>query len=83
MWFFNRKVLLTKDNLLKRQWAGCGKCVFCGSNETIEHLFISCQLACQIWRLVHFTFNITPPTSVTNFFGNWLDVVDKITKASI
>ena len=48
MWFLSRKVLLTKDNLIKRQWIGCKKCVFCGSDEMIEHLFISCQLARQI-----------------------------------
>ena len=52
-------------------------------DESIEHLFISCQLARQIWRLIHFTFNITPPTNVTNLFGNWLSGVDKDTKANI
>ena len=56
---------------------------FCSSDETVDHLFVSCQLARQIWRLIHFTFNITPPTSVTNLFGNWLYGVGKDTKASI
>ena len=27
--------------------------------------FISCPLVRQIWRLIHFTFNITPPTSIS------------------
>ena len=72
MWFLHKKVLLTKDNLLRRKWIGCKKCVFCGADETNEHLFISCQLARQIWRLINFTFSITPPTSVNNLFGNWL-----------
>ena len=28
MWFLREKVLLTKDNLLKRNWNGCKKCCF-------------------------------------------------------
>ena len=30
MWFLSNKVLLKKDNLVKRNWTGCTKCVFCG-----------------------------------------------------
>ena len=40
MWFLHRKVLLTKDNLARRNWHGCSRCSFCGSPETVEHLFI-------------------------------------------
>ena len=76
-------MLLTKDNLAKRRWTGCKKCVFCDTEEYVEHLFISCQLAKNIWRLIHFTFNITPPTSISNLFGNWLNGTDKDTKARI
>jgi hypothetical protein len=28
MWFLNRKVLLTRDNLIRRQLKGCKKCCF-------------------------------------------------------
>jgi hypothetical protein len=28
MWFLHRKVLFNKDNLAKRNWVGCTKCVF-------------------------------------------------------
>jgi hypothetical protein len=45
MWFMSNKVLLTKDNLAKHHWNGCTKCVFCGEQETIQHLFIECPLA--------------------------------------
>ena len=70
--FLNRRVLLTKDNLVKRRWTGCKKCVFSDIDESIKHTFISCQLARQILRLIHFTLallhqlRITLPTSVTN-----------------
>ena len=76
-------MLLTKDNLLKRQWTGCSKCVFCGEQETVEHLFISCPLAKLLWRTVNFTSDITPPTNISNMFADWLDGIDKRSKAKI
>ena len=57
--------------------------MFCDSSESIDHLFISCQLACFVWRVIHFIFNISPPTNVTDLFGNWLNGVDKKTKSHI
>ena len=39
--------------------------------------FICCKLARFVWRVVHFTFNISHPTNVTNMFGNWLNEVPK------
>jgi hypothetical protein len=41
MWFLYNKVILTKDNLAKRRWTGCTKCVFCGfkgNNRPSIHL---------------------------------------------
>jgi hypothetical protein len=83
MWFLSRKVLLTKDNLAKRNWQGNTRCPFCGDSETIEHLFINCPFAKLVWRVVFCTYNIPPPSNVTNMFGNWLNGVDKKTKARI
>ena len=83
MWFANRKVTLTKDNLAKSNWNGCKQCVFCQEDETVEHLFINCPLAKNIWRLIHFTYSIAPPTNIANMFGNWLAGVDKKIKARI
>ena len=83
LWFLNRKELLTKDNLAKRRWTGCKKCVFCDADESAEHLFIKCTFARDIWRLVHFTFNVYPPTSIANLFGSWLNGIDRVTKARI
>ena len=83
MWFVNWKVILTKDNLIERHWNGCKKCAFCRSDENVEHLFISCSFVCNIWRLIHFIDNITPPTSIANMFSTWLTGVDKKTKSRI
>jgi hypothetical protein len=83
MWFLSHKVLLTKDNLAKRNWNGCQKCCFCDSMESVEHLFLSCPFAQIIWRMTYFSFNIPPPTNVNNMFGRWLNGVDKTNKNGI
>ena len=57
--------------------------MFCDSDESVDHLFIKCPFAKLIWRVVHFTFNISPPANVKNLFGNWLNSIDKKTKARI
>ena len=75
--------LLTKDNLVKRNWNGCQKCCFCDSAETVNHLYIACPFAKIVWRIVFCAFNILPPTNVTNMFGNWLNGVPKTDKDRI
>ena len=40
LWFLERGILLTKDNLAKKNWTGSQKYCGCNSNETIEHLFL-------------------------------------------
>ena len=39
LWYLRRGVVLTKDNLARRNWQGSQKCCFCHENETIQHLF--------------------------------------------
>jgi hypothetical protein len=39
MWFLHPKVILTKDNSIKRNWKDCSKYCFCDQDETINHLF--------------------------------------------
>jgi hypothetical protein len=38
-WSLHRGVILTKDNLVRRNWQGSRKCVFYHEDETIKHLF--------------------------------------------
>jgi hypothetical protein len=83
MWFLHKKVLLTKDNLTKRNWVGYKKFAFCDSEESIGHLFRKCNFAKLVWQVVYFTFNIPPPTNIKNIFRNWLNGIDKTTKARI
>jgi hypothetical protein len=77
MWFLHRKVILTKDNLLKHNWHGNPTCVFCDKAESIQHLFFDCPMAKIVWRLVHMTFGLPPPKSIANLFANWLSNLNK------
>jgi hypothetical protein len=70
MWFVQRKEILTKDNLLKRNWQGSSKCCFCDHDETVQHLFVKCPFAKIIWQLVYMAFDITPPLGISHMFGN-------------
>ena len=72
LWYLQKGVTLTKDNLAKRNWQGSVKCCFCNSLETIQHLFIDCHFARFIWNTVHITFGIHPPSSISDMFGSWL-----------
>ena len=37
LWFLQRGVILTKDNLASKNWKDNQKCICCNRNETIQH----------------------------------------------
>jgi hypothetical protein len=51
MWLMNQNAILTKDNMLKRNWQGDQHCKFCSEEENISHLFFDCTLAKYVWSL--------------------------------
>jgi hypothetical protein len=71
LWYLKRGVVLTKDNLSRRNWRGGKQCVFCAQVETIQHLFFDCHFAKFIWTVVHIAFNIEKPLSVLHLFNDW------------
>ena len=77
IWYLQKGVILTKDNLARRQWRGSIKCCFCSLDETIQHLFFDCQMARIIWRIVQASFNISPPVSIFHMFNGWLNGINK------
>ena len=76
MWFVHKQVILTKDNLVKRNWTGSTRCSFCDRDETIKHLLLDCPLAKVLWRMVQIAFNITPLNSISTLFGMWLIAIE-------
>jgi hypothetical protein len=72
LWYLSKGVTLTKDNLVRRNWAGNTKCVFYTFEETIQHLFFYYHYARFLWRAPQFTFGIQRPASINGLFTNWL-----------
>ena len=52
MWLLENNAVLTKDNLLKKNWLGSPTCYFCSSHESIDHLFFLCPIAKVLWGLI-------------------------------
>jgi hypothetical protein len=46
--------------------------LFCHNRETIQHLFVECDLAKFIWRVLYFTFGLELPSSINHMFGTWI-----------
>jgi hypothetical protein len=75
-WYLWKGVILTKDNVAKRNRKGSLKCCLCNVDETIQHLYFDCHVARNIWNLVFITFGIQSPT--TWFLAEWiLQVAEK------
>src|SRR6185437_2220010 len=70
LWFLQRGILLTKDNLAKKNWTESQKCCGCNSNETIEHLFPNCPYARIVWRIIFYSTSLTPPRSMCHMFNS-------------
>jgi exonuclease III len=83
LWFLQRGVILTKDNLAKKNWKGSQECLCCNMNETIQHLFLDCPLAKMIWRIIFYATNLNQPRSIDHMFGNWLNNYHKKIKPLI
>ena len=81
-WYL-RKGILTKDNLVKRNWQGSKKCVSCAHDETIKHLFFTCKVARSIWSAIQMASNLYQPTSIANIFDNWLNGIDNKLKTIV
>src|SRR4051812_28800428 len=71
-WYLRKGVILTKDNLIKRNWHGSTQCVFCHQDETIRHLLFHCKFARSIWSFIQIASGLSPPRSVINVFSHWL-----------
>lgn len=64
-------VILTKDNLARRNWSGNKSCVFCCRDETTRHLFFDCAYAKFLWRAVYLVLGLRPPTNILDLFHRW------------
>jgi hypothetical protein len=49
MWFVMQMSILTKEDMIKRNWGGGPRCYFCNEPETVDHLLFPCHVAKVIW----------------------------------
>jgi len=82
-WYIKKGVVLTKDNLARRNWKGSKKYVFCAHDESIQRLFFDCHYAKFLWCAIHFTFGINVPASINHMCLGWLSGVDARHKSKI
>ncbi|KAK1322200.1 hypothetical protein QJS10_CPA03g01391 [Acorus calamus] len=60
-WLLFQEKILTKIARAKWSHQEDTLCSLCGSaEETVEHLFVTCRLACQVWRLLKEATGFTP-----------------------
>ncbi|KAG7594156.1 Reverse transcriptase zinc-binding domain [Arabidopsis thaliana x Arabidopsis arenosa] len=52
LWKALRNVLPVGENLKSRHINPLANCPFCGKEETVAHLFFSCEVASQVWQLL-------------------------------
>jgi hypothetical protein len=68
-----QEVVLTKDNLARRNWGGSTQCSFSLRDDPIQHMFFYCLYARLLWGLVQITFSISPPQNIQHLFTGWIN----------
>jgi hypothetical protein len=71
LWLLYKEAILTKDNLVKRNWHGNMLCYFCNNLEIIQHLFFNCALAKFLSRVIQMTFGLSAPQNIKHVHGEW------------
>jgi hypothetical protein len=73
LWLLLKKSILTRDVLLRRGGKCTTNCLFCGQNESIDHLFFACPLARYIWNVVSCATGFNCQfASASHCFNVWL-----------
>ena len=73
-WLLAHRKVLTGENLTKRGIVGPHRCpLCCNEEETIDHLFIDCTYATQVWNLLLEALEATPPhhQKIQQVFVTW------------
>jgi hypothetical protein len=81
-WCLQRGVILSKYNLVKRNWHRSTKCVCCHNQETIKHLFPIVNYL-DILSIIQLAYSLYLTCSVAKIFGNWLYCVDHMLRFHI
>ena len=83
LWYLRKGVILTKDNLAKRNWQGSKSCCFCHKDETIKHLFFDCRFARTVWAIFHCASGLSSPNNAFHMFGSWVQGLPNILQSIV
>ena len=83
LWYLRKGVILTKDNLAKRNWQGSKSCCFCHKDETIKHLFFDCRFAKTVWAIFHCASGLSSPNNAFHMFGSWVQGLPNILQSIV
>jgi hypothetical protein len=76
LWSVMNNAILTKDNLIKRKWAGNPTCHFYDEEENISHLLFQCSTAKVVWVVVAYAIGAdNVPRNIQQCWewcGKWL-----------
>jgi hypothetical protein len=70
MWYLNREVVLTKDNLIKKI-EGVENSVCSVHWKKPSNIFSLNAITKFNWTVIHIAFNIQKPASVLHLFTDW------------
>jgi hypothetical protein len=56
MWLVEQGAILTKDNMVRRNYQGDPCCYFCSDPESSDHLFFECPIARVVWGVIAVCF---------------------------
>jgi hypothetical protein len=51
-----QRAIVTKDNMIRRNYHGDPSCYFCGDSESTGHLLFQCPIAKTLWEVVAVCF---------------------------
>lgn len=68
-----REQIFTAENLQRRGISLASQCVMCkGAEEEINHLFVGCQVAAQVWQKLMGAVGGIQFLTVKDFVCNWM-----------
>jgi hypothetical protein len=71
MWLMEQNAILTKDNMLRRNWHGDPCCYFCDRPENMDLMF-ECPIAKVVWGVIAMCFHQNSrPLSFTQYW-DWI-----------
>ena len=77
--YLRRGMVLTKDNLIKRDWKCDKKCcsVAFAPGTRRFNIFFCCHFARAVWSITNAASGLLQPHSISHMFGNWLQGISK------